>query len=64
MDLMTVKDVSERLGITVGRVHQLIAAGRLPATKLGFQYVIRKADLKLIENRKPGRPVKESGGKE
>lgn len=57
MDLMTVKDVSDRLKITIGRVHQLIKAGRLPAEKLGSQYVIRKTDLPLVEIRKPGRPT-------
>lgn len=51
------KDVSKLLGVTVGRVHQLISAGRLPAAKLGFQYVIKKSDLRLIEVRKPGRPI-------
>lgn len=57
MDLVTVKDASKRLEITVGRVHQLIKAGRLPAVKLGFQYVIKAADLKRVEDRKPGRPA-------
>jgi excisionase family DNA binding protein len=58
MDLLTVKQVSARLGITVARVHQLISARRLPADKLGSQYVIREADLRLVEIRKPGRPTK------
>ena len=56
MNLITVKDASEKLGITVGRVHQLISAGRLPARKLGNQYVIEISDLELIKIRKPGRP--------
>jgi len=60
MELVTVKDVAGILGISVGRVHQLIAAGRLPAEKLGFQYVIRKADLKLVDGRRPGRPAKKA----
>lgn len=61
MDLVTVKDASKRLEISVGRVHQLIKAGRLPAVMLGFQYVIRIDDLKRVEDRKPGRPVSNNG---
>ncbi|MEJ7847566.1 MAG: helix-turn-helix domain-containing protein [Pyrinomonadaceae bacterium] len=57
MDLLTVKDAAEKLQITVWRVHQLIKGGRIPAQKLGSQYVIQKADLKLVADRKPGRPV-------
>ncbi len=56
MDLLTVRGVSERLNISVWRVHQLIKAGRLPAEKLGSQYVVRTGDLKLVEVRKNGRP--------
>lgn len=58
MNLLTVKDVAERLQITVWRVHQLIKADRLPAQKLGSQYVIKEVDLKLVQDRKPGRPAK------
>ena len=58
MDLLTIKQTSEKLGVTVGRIHQLIKDGRLPAEKLGSQYVIRESDLKLVENRQNGRPSK------
>ena len=57
MDYVTVRQASEKLGITVGRVHHLIKAGRLRAEMLGFQYVIRIVDLKAVESRKPGRPL-------
>ena len=58
MDLLTVRAAAGKLQITVWRVHQLIKARRLPAQKLGSQYVIKKGDLKLVANRKPGRPAK------
>lgn len=58
MKLITVRDAAARLKVTTWRVHQLIKAGRLPAEKLGSQYVIKEADLKLVETRKPGRPAK------
>lgn len=60
MAFLTTKQVAERLGVTVQRVHGLIKAGRLPAEKMGRDYLIREEDLKLVQNRKPGRPRKAS----
>jgi excisionase family DNA binding protein len=59
MKLLTTKDAAERLGVTVTRVQQLIAAGRLPAEKMGRDYFIKEGDLKLVADRKPGRPRKD-----
>lgn len=58
MILLTTKEAAERLGVTVTRVQQLILAERLPAEKKGRDYFINEADLKLVEDRKPGRPRK------
>lgn len=58
MEFLTTMQVAERLGVTRRRVLALIEAGRLPAEKFGRDYMIREADLKLIENRKVGRPRK------
>ena len=58
MKILTTKDAAKRLGVHVTRVRALITAARLPAQKLGRDYVIREADLKLVEDRKPGRPPK------
>jgi excisionase family DNA binding protein len=58
MKLLTTKQVAERLGVSIGRIHQLINEGRLPAEKLGRDYVIREGDLKLVEDRRVGRPPK------
>ncbi len=58
MELLTTKQVAERLGISIARVHQLINEGRLPAEKIGRDYLIKDDDLKLVEDRKPGRPPK------
>lgn len=57
MDYVTVREAAARLKVSVPRVHQLIQSGRLPAEKLGSQYAIKKADLKLVKHRKPGRPA-------
>jgi hypothetical protein len=40
----------------------LISGGRLPAEKFGRDYMIKEEDLKLVEDRKPGRPPKAKGG--
>jgi excisionase family DNA binding protein len=59
MEYLTTKQVAERLGITPRRVQALIEAGRLPASKFGRDYQIKENDLKLVKNRKRGRPKKE-----
>ena len=56
MNLLTTKEVAERLGVTLPRVHTFIKEGRLPAEKLGRDLFIKEADLRLVENRKTGRP--------
>ena len=58
MNLLTTNEVAERLGVTVKRVQAMIRNERLPAEKRGRDYFIREADLKLVEDRKPGRPRK------
>ncbi len=56
MKLLTTRDAAERLGISVQRIHALIKGQRLPAQKMGRDYLIAAADLKLVKDRKPGRP--------
>ena len=58
MDMLTTKEVAERLGVTVRRVQALIQDGQLPAQKVGRDYLVKEKDLKLVEERKPGRPRK------
>ena len=58
MDFLITKQVAAKLGITPRRVQALIEAGRLPAQKIGRDYLIREKDLKLVEERKVGRPKK------
>jgi len=54
--LLTTDEAASRLGVTPVRVRAMIAAGRLPASKFGHVHMIKAADLKLVANRKPGRP--------
>lgn len=58
-DLLTTKQVAEHLGISMRRVRALIESGQLPSKQYGRDHLIKEADLKLVENRKPGRPTKE-----
>ena len=62
--LLTTKDAAKKLGVTDGRVRAMILAGRLPAEKFGRAHLIREEDLKLVKNRKPGRPrIRKPAGK-
>ena len=56
--LLTTLEAAERLGVTAGRVRQMIVDGQLPAMKMGRDNFIKESDLKLVENRKVGRPSK------
>jgi excisionase family DNA binding protein len=58
MNLLTTSEVAARLGVTMKRVQAMIRDGRLPAEKRGRDYFINEDDLKLVADRKPGRPRK------
>ena len=54
--LIGTKEASKRLNVSVRRVQALIAAGRLPAEKIGNRFIIKESDLMAINGRKNGRP--------
>lgn len=56
MKLVTTKDAALTLGVTEERVRQFIREERLPAVRMGRDYVIQEVDLKLVAVRKTGRP--------
>jgi excisionase family DNA binding protein len=58
MEFLNTKEVAKKLGVSMRMVQLLIKSGRLPATKFGRDYMIKEKDLKLVENRKVGRPKK------
>ena len=60
-ELLTTSQAAERLGVTPGRVRQMVADGILPVTRIGRDNLVKVADLKLVEDRKPGRPPKKTG---
>lgn len=53
---LSTKEAAARLNVSVRRVQALIAAGRLPAEKIGNSYAICEADLAPLNGRKNGRP--------
>jgi len=61
--MLTTPEVAVRLGVTVRRVQALIAAGRLPSQQFGRDHLVKESDLKLVEDRKPGRPSKQNVAK-
>jgi excisionase family DNA binding protein len=58
INLLSVKQAAEILGVNRQRVQQLIESERLPAEKVGAYYVIKETDLELVKERKVGRPPK------
>lgn len=63
MEALTAAEAAQRLNISVRRVQQLVKAGRLPATLFGGALMIKAEDLKLVAERKIGRPPKQSADK-
>lgn len=64
MKLLTTAEAAERLGVHRSRVNVLIESGRLPAERYGRAFLIKEEDLKLVEDRRVGRPPKPREEKE
>ena len=58
MGQLTSTAAAAELGVSDSRIRQLIREGRLPAKKLGRDWVVEEKDLKRLKNRKTGRPAK------
>jgi excisionase family DNA binding protein len=58
-ELLTTSQAAKKLGVSAGRVRQMVVDGRLPVVRLGRDNLIRAADLALVKNRKTGRPPKD-----
>lgn len=52
--LLTTRQAATRLGISPRRVAALILAGRLPAQKIGRDWLIEENALALVLTRPPG----------
>jgi len=58
-NLLTTKEAAEILGVHQSRIYALIDSQRLPATRFGKSWIIQETDLKLVADRKTGRPKKD-----
>lgn len=58
MDILNTNTAAKKLNISAIRVRQLIREGRLPAQKVGRDYIIQEKDLALVADRQTGRPAK------
>jgi excisionase family DNA binding protein len=56
MTLLTTNDAAARLGLSARRVRMLIDEGRLPAVRVGRDWLIQERDLRLVAVRPNGRP--------
>ena len=54
--MMSAKQAAAELGISQRRVLQLIRAGRLPAQRVGWGWVIMSKDLEKVRYRPVGWP--------
>jgi len=54
---ITTTQAAHILGVNQSRVRQLILAGRLPAQKIGRDWMIEEKSLDSLKNRKSGRPT-------
>ena len=61
---LTVKQAASALGVSVPRIHQLIQEERLPAEKLGRDWIIESGDLEKVKDRPTGRPAKKEAATE
>lgn len=58
-DYLTTRQAAEKLGVSIGRVQQLVAEERLPSVKVGRDRFILEKDLDIVRERKrTGRPPK------
>jgi len=56
-EIFTTAEAAEQLGVSPGRVRQLILQGRLKATRFGRDLAILEKDLDAVRDRAVGRPA-------
>lgn len=56
-DRLSVGEAARLLGVSVGRVHQRIQDGSLPAERVGNQWHVHSRDVTPLQSSRPGRPL-------
>jgi excisionase family DNA binding protein len=59
-ELMPVRMAAEMKGVSARRIHQYIEENRLPATRIGPIFLIRRSDLDQLTHKRRGRPPKKT----
>lgn len=59
--LITTREASTIIGVTIRRVQALIKSGKLPAERIGRDWMIRRADAEKHQPERGGRPKREAG---
>lgn len=57
-DRVTTKEAARILGVTDGRVRQMILRGQLRAKRFGRALTLSRSDVESLQERKAGRPKK------
>lgn len=55
--LLTTRQAAQRMGVSHGRVRQLVTQGRLPSVKVGRSRYVKSSDVDGFERRPVGRPL-------
>jgi len=55
-DYRTITEAAELRGVSRQAIFELIKRGRLKATRLGSQWLIRKSDIRRFKPQPAGRP--------
>jgi excisionase family DNA binding protein len=60
MDFLSVPQAAAELKLSEGRIRQLLYSGTLKGERIGWQWVIERAEVERYktERRRPGRPAK------
>ncbi len=48
---LTTKEVADQVGLTYGRIHQMIKSGDIEAEKIGRDYIVDLKYVEIIKNR-------------
>ena len=62
MSYLTTKETADKLGVSTGRVRQMVLAGQIQAEKFGRDLMINETELENVSERKTGRPKKVENG--
>ncbi len=60
-EFINTTQAAERLGVTIRAVQKMIESERLPAFRVGRDYIINASSLNAITRQPAGRPLKNKG---